>query len=209
MRLPTPAAAVGRRARAVPRARSAWRWARGVWPSPRHGAHTARRQRPPLTLPQRRARALLGGAALFALIVLVTSFPLGTLLSQRSQLASASGEVTRLSAADQSLTRQVAQLSDPAIVTGIARRDFGLVPKGARAYAVLPPPLTAADAKSQPPALSGQPVAPDSARSETLLGLNPSAPLPAALRAPVHDASGATATAGYWTRVAQTLEFWR
>ena len=131
--------------------------------APPRRAHRTR-QRPPLTLQQRRARALLGGSALFALIVLATSFPIGTLLSQHSALASSSGEVARLSAVDRSLTRQLAQLSDPATVAGIARIDFGLVPKGARAYVVLPPALTAADAKSQPSALSGAPVVPDSAR---------------------------------------------
>jgi cell division protein FtsB len=170
------------------------------------------------SLQQRRSRALLGSAALFALIVLATSFPAAALLSQRGQLASDAGQLATLRQQDAALTRQVAQLRKPSTIDGLARKEYGLVHPGQKAYTILPPssgtPAVIADSGGVP--LDGPPVEPGSGRAQQLTGVPP---VTAAGGHAHHrsDSAGSrdrganvpqTPPPGFWSRVVRNLEFW-
>lgn len=171
-----------------------------------------------LSLERRRARTMLVGAIAVASVVLLTSFPLGAVLSQRSALSGTGHELSLVQAENESLARQVSDLANPGTLNGLARHDYGFVQKGQRAYDVLPsssPSGTALSASNQVP-LGGPPVVPGSPRSQALIGIV--APLGAtdrsAVTAAVQGAGSGSGTAprpeprSYWARVVRSLEFW-
>jgi hypothetical protein len=165
---------------------------------------------------------MLMGAIVFACIVLLTSFPLGALLSQRSALSGTAHELTTVKAENEVLARQVADLSNPATVNDLARQDYGFVAKGQRVYDILPSssPSRAASAASGQVPLNGPPVVPGSARSQALIGVvaqpGTAGPAPRSGTAPSGDGGGSVAGLrrappephSYWGRVVRTLEFW-
>ena len=173
-------------------------------------------------LRQRRARAMLLGAAIFAAIVLVSSFPIGTLLSQHSQLSDTAAQLSRLKAANHTLSVQAQRLAQPSTVANLARRDYGLVSPGQRAYEILPP---ASGSVSPPPGggqepLETSPVASGSTASAQRLGAGPAtATSPSGGTTPLGVASSAGGvgtqpvatgnSGGLISRTLHTLEFWR
>jgi hypothetical protein len=170
-----------------------------------------------LSLERRRARTMMGGAVVIAGVVLLTSFPLAGVLSQRSALSSTGRELSLIQAENATLARQVAALAHPSAVAALARHDYGFVPKGQRAYDILPPSSASApDASSaEEVPLSGPPVVPGSVRSQALIGVvttagaatgpsNPNGPATTAGSGPARVAEPPT----YWGRVIRTLEFW-
>jgi cell division protein FtsB len=168
-----------------------------------------------LSLERRRARTVLAAAGLFALVVLGTSFPLSSVLSQRSALAASAHQLATLRAENAALARQAARLRDPATVSALARHDYGLVPQGQKAYEILPPPGTARSRSAGPGhvPLDGPPVAPGSARAQALLGVS-GAPRTGGRHGASGRGGGDSSTTGgaepgdFWGRVARTLEFW-
>jgi hypothetical protein len=165
---------------------------------------------------------MLLGAIAFAAIVLLTSFPIGGLLSQRSAIAGTANELTTVKAENDALARQVADLSSPAAINDLARHDYGFVPLGQRVYDILPsssPSGSALSGSGEVP-LNGPPVVPGSARSQALVGVVASlgvASPPPATSARSGAAHGSSATANppappephsYWGRVVKSLEFW-
>jgi cell division protein FtsB len=175
-----------------------------------------------MSLERRRARTMLMGAIVFACVVLLTSFPIGGLLSQRSALSGTAHELTTVKAENEVLSRQVADLSNPATVNDLARQDYGFVPKGQRVYDILPsssPSRSALAASGQVP-LDGPPVVPGSARSQALIGVvAPVATASASHAADSgHGANGDGSVSSnrpappephsYWGRVVRSLEFW-
>ena len=175
-----------------------------------------------LSLERRRARTLLVGAIVFACVVLLTSFPIGGLLSQRSALSGTARELATVKAQNEALSRQVSDLSHPATVNNLARHDYGFVPKGQRVYDILPSPSasgSAAAGSGQVP-LAEPPVVPGSARSQALIGVVAPAgtitPSPTTKGAPPKGETAAVTGTGpeppephsYWARVARSLEFW-
>ncbi len=162
------------------------------------------------TLQRRRARAVVLGAALFALVVLATSMPIGNLFSQREQLRSSSAELARLQSENSLLSHEARQLSERATVDALARSVYGLVPPGSKAYDILP---ASSESGSTSPGgnavpLGGPPVVPGSKESQALLGVDPgdfqwlATGSAAALVTP-------SSARGYWSRVLYNLEFWR
>ena len=200
-----------------------------------HGASDERDSKSRPSLQRRRARALLFGSGVFAIIVLATSMPVSALLSQRDQLSSTAQQVGRLQAQNKTLEQEARQLSNPSTVAGIARRDYGLVAPGSQVYEILPPSgastLSAQGSGHVP--LEGPPVVPGSARSQELLSAGngqgtgaSGGPVWAAksssasarsggsansgrLSATGRSARSGLASGGFWSRVASTLEFWR
>jgi cell division protein FtsB len=164
----------------------------------------------------RRSRLLLV-AALFAGMVLATSFPFSDLLGQRGQLAMAQGQLDRLTAQNHSLATEALRLGDPATVAAIARAYYGFVAPGQKAFDILPTagaPLTSAANSGHVP-LEAPPVAPGSPQSQALLDAGAGGATPAGSS---HGGAGGTkgghqaASApgsGLWGRVLHTLEFWR
>lgn len=141
----------------------------------------------------RRARAAAIAAAIFALLTFATGFPLATLLRQRGEIAGAAKELQRVEARNSLLQRQVHSLSTKQTLIGIARRDYGLVFEGERAIVILP-------GKNGPSSAAGE-LTPDQLPASDFV---PSA-------ATTWEVSGAAPAhgAGFWSRVAHHLEFWR
>jgi len=173
-----------------------------------------------LSLEHRRARSVLVGAIVLAAVVLLTSFPIQGLLSQRSALSGTARELSTVQAEDDSLARQVADLADPSTVNDLARHDYGFVPKGQRVYDVLPsssPSGSALSASGLVP-LNATPVVPGSSRSQALIGIVASAggsPAPATSAARAANSRGSSGEDtvppephSYWGRVVRSLEFW-
>ena len=185
----------------------------------------------PATPQDRRRRIPVALAAVFALAVLATSFPLSSLLSQHHQLSAASAQLQQVQKENRALTEQQRVLDSNVAVTQLARGDYQLVSPGQTLYDVLPPssktggkgttgttapgstvngdpgdqplvaPANAPDLSAQA-ALLPQPI-PSSAA-----GSPPSAAT--ATRAPASGGSTAPpAPTTFWGRVSQTLQFWK
>lgn len=88
----------------------------------------------------RRPAVILAGALLLAGVLLVTAFPMSSWLSQRSELASVQSRLEKLHSTSTSLANRAASLRNDAEIEHLARSEYGLVPKGSRAYVVLPAP---------------------------------------------------------------------
>jgi cell division protein FtsB len=175
-----------------------------------------KQRRATLSLQQRRARALVGGAVLVASLVLLTSFPISGLLSQRSAISGTAQEITTLQNQNAALASQASALANPSTVNNLARHDYGFVRNGQRAYNVLPSSTGSGSGSSesgQVP-LNGPPVVPGSARSQALVGVVAPAPTGTGPHASTNVGggdSGGTSNAeprGYWARVVRSLEFW-
>jgi cell division protein FtsB len=186
---------------------------------------SARAQKAPIDSPPshaRRRRAPVVVAAVFAVVVLATSFPVAGLLSQHRQLSAAAAQLSQLRHSNRSLAQQQQQLDSKAYIQQLAREDYQLVLPGHTLYDVLPP--GGHTAASTPGARTGgdpgnQPlVAPANAPN---LSPDPNlSPPPAATggnnaTAPKAGGSAATGSGGhpgpttFWSRVGDSLEFWK
>jgi cell division protein FtsB len=181
-----------------------------------------------LSLEHRRARTMLGAAVVLPAVILLTSFPLSAVLSQRAALSSTARELTTVQAENQSLGRQASQLAAPSTLNELARHDFGFVPTGDRVYNVLPATSPSGSASSgssgssgssssslgpdQVP-LNGPPVVPGSLRSQALIGVVGTGGSASEPRTGPGTSGGAAAgpsgePRSYWGRVVRSLEFW-
>ncbi len=162
----------------------------------------------------RRRRFMLGGGALLSVVILGAWFPASALLHQHADLTTANAQLSGLHRQDAALAQESKNLENATEIARIAREQYQLVSPGQQAYEVLPP--TGAAKASTPyagdPALSG-PVAPSSASvlppgSET--GTTASAT--ASHAHPAHGAAapqGSATPHGFFSRMVDTLEFWR
>ncbi len=175
-----------------------------------------RARRAEMTLERRRARTMVGATVVFVCVVLLTSFPLGEVLSQRSAVSGTAHELANVQAQNEALARQVSDLANPSAVDGLARRDYGFVPTGQRAYDILPsssPSGAVLPGSGQVP-LNEPPVAPGSSRSQELTGVVAPTVAAGAPRATGGAAPGGASGGGspeprsYWARVVKSLEFW-
>jgi len=153
---------------------------------------------------------LLLGAVAVSAVVLFAWFPAGSLLSQRSDLASTEAQLAALKKQDAALAQEKKNLSDASEIGRIARAQYQLVTPGQDAYQVLPPSGAAAAGGpyAGDPGSAG-PVAP-SATSELPPGGVTTTTMPAAGRAASHGApSTAPSGSGIVSRMLHSLEFWR
>ncbi len=156
-----------------------------------------------------RARLFFFVALLVAGVVLVTNFPLTSLLHDRSTLGAENHQLAGLRAANDSLSAQVNALKSPATVGQIAHQDYGLVSRGQRSVVVLPgPPGSAGGGGASGPLANGPVPSSDLLPSDSILA--PS--VPSSSSAPSssstnggHGRSGP----GFWGRVMNRLEFWK
>ncbi len=86
-----------------------------------------------------RARLAFLGAIVVSAVVLFAWFPAGSLLSQRSNLASTEAQLGALHTQDAALAQEKKNLSDAGEIGRIAREQYQLVSPGQQAYEVLPP----------------------------------------------------------------------
>ena len=175
-----------------------------------------RARRAEMTLERRRAHTMVGATVVFVVVVLVTSFPLSAVLSQRSALSGSAHQLAAVQAQNRSLARQVSDLANPSAINGLARHDYGFVPRGQRAYDILPassPSGSVVPGSGQVP-LSGPPVVPGSARAQALTGIVAPAGgtggggLTGPARSGNVRSTQSAEPRSYWARVVRSLEFW-
>lgn len=159
-----------------------------------------------------RSRLVLLGAVVVSAIVLFAWFPAGSLLNQRSNLAGTEAQLATLHKQDAALAQEKKNLSDATEIGRIAREQYQLVSPGQQAYEVLPPAggSTASSPYAGDPGLQA-PAAPSSA-SALPPGSAPASSQPTVARhaGTTRPPSGPVSTApGVFTRMLDTLEFWR
>lgn len=94
--------------------------------------------------PNRRRGAAMVGAGSVAVILLILVF-LGpgsfrVWSAQRAQTNELNEKIAALDLANSRLEARAAQLRDPEAIKELARRDYGMVPKGSKAFAIIPAP---------------------------------------------------------------------
>ena len=87
---------------------------------------------------RRAVRILLVAVAVGGLLFLFV-LPGRTWLAQRSAMSAAQRRLELLSRENAALTKQAAELRNPAYVAQIARQQYGLVMPGEKAFGILPP----------------------------------------------------------------------
>ena len=163
----------------------------------------------------RRNRVRLALAAGVALVILATSFPLTVLLGQHHQLSSAAAQLSQLTHENALLAEQHQQLNSNAEVKRLAQQNYQLVQPGRSLYVILPPAgrtaaspgaPTAGDPADQPLVSPAQ--APNMSPDPGLPQTRPLGRLVLGRRRPRRPAQR-TAPAGFWSRIAGSLEFWK
>jgi cell division protein FtsB len=155
-----------------------------------------------------RSRLLFVCALVLSAVVLVAWFPASSLLNQRSDLASASGQLSALHKQDAALAQEKKNLSDAGEIGRIAREQYQFVDPGQRAYEVLPP--SGAAAAGTP--YAGDPGSTGPATPSATPELPPGGVT--TTTTPTSRAGHATTTppppsSGLLTRMLHSLEFWR
>ena len=193
----------------------------------------------------RRNRIPVALAAVIALVILGTSFPLSALFSQHGQLSSTSAQLQKVQSENGLLAEQQHQLNSTTDVDRLARQDYQMVMPGQTLYDVLPPSGLAAatagqatpgDPGSQPlvsptnaPDMTPDPNLPSTSASsegsttpgasgnagggsDAGSGSAVSAQTGVASQSRGSGSSGSeapSAPSSYWSRVTNTLEFWK
>jgi cell division protein FtsB len=166
----------------------------------------------------RRNRVPVLVAALAAVVLLATSFPLAVLYGQHHQLSAEASQLSQLRHQNALLAEQRQALNSNAEVKRLARQNYQLVAPGQALYDILP----AAGQTSAPGAPSaGDPANQPLVSPSQAPNMSPDPGLPATSTASgttgASSAPSSTSTAqapaaahgGFWTRVRSTLEFWR
>ena len=151
-------------------------------------------------------RLLLAGAVVFSAVVLFAWFPASSLLSAHSNLKATQAQLASLHAQDAALAQEQKNLTDTNEIERIAREQYQLVSPGQQAYEVLPP----AGSTSSGTPYAGDPgsvgpSAPSAASELPPGGVTTTLPPNRTHVAPHH----AAARSGLFSRMLQTLEFWR
>lgn len=158
----------------------------------------------------RRNRAVLAIATVASVAIVAAWFPVSSLLHQRAQLGAASAALSRLNHENLAMHREAKQLQTPSALSRIAQQQYGLVSPGEQAYQVLPPSGTAG---AGGPLATG-PTTPTSSAGQSSSGVStPGISTGGGRSVPSPSARGGQTAAGtsgsFFTRVLQTLEFWR
>jgi hypothetical protein len=155
--------------------------------------------------------------------VLWTSFPASALIAQHNQLSSASAQLLHLQSENRLLAEQDQQLKSNAEIDRLARQDYQMVLPGQTLFDVLPPSgatstpgaPTSGDPGSQPlvaPA-DAPDMRPDPGLPQLSSGTSTAAGTTGSALSGGRSGSGPTGTAAkpssFWSRVTDTLEFWK
>lgn len=178
---------------------------------------------------QRQARRLpVAVAAIIALTIVGTSFPLTALLHGRSRLAAASAQLAQVNRVNARLTEQEQQLNAKTEIRRLAREDYQLVQPGQTLFNVLPAPgrtststgngvtPSAGDPANQPlvspsnaPDMSPDPGLPTGKSTGGLVTSGTASSGSASSSAASSSAAGTAGVGSFWHRVTSTLQFWR
>jgi cell division protein FtsB len=100
--------------------------------------------RPTAPRPGRRNAAMIGAGVASVLLILLLFLGPGSInvwLGQRDQTRQLDAKISTIDRANDALAARAKQLEDPQAIIELARRDYGMVPKGSKAYAILPTPV--------------------------------------------------------------------
>jgi len=162
-------------------------------------------------LERRRTRTMLIGSAVLAALVLVAWFPGGPLLQQHQALAATDSALATLRHEDAALATEQKNLNTPSEIERIAREQYDLVLPGQAAFQVLPPngPAGTDAPYATDPGLAA-PVTPSGTAELPGNGVTVGTPAAAPHHAsrPAH-VTAAAAQGSVFSRILQTLEFWR
>ncbi len=153
-------------------------------------------------------------AAVVALAILVTSFPLTVLYGQHRQLSAAAAQLSQLTHQNALLAEQQQQLDSNAEVKRLAQQNYQLVEPGRSLFVILPPAGTATTTAGAP--TTGDPADQPLVSPADAPNMSPDPGLPQTSVASTGTTSGTAAApatahhpAGFWSRVTSTLEFWK
>jgi hypothetical protein len=150
---------------------------------------------------------VVAGGAATAGVVLAAWLPVGALLDQRAQLASASGRLAALSAQGRQLAAQTARLGTPGAIDQLGLEQYQLVAPGQRVIQVLPPSFTPTSRSTDAPYPGDPGYAPLADPDGTTTPSSSTTP-PSGTSTTAHGPRRA-AQSGFAARVLTTLEFWR
>ncbi len=169
-------------------------------------------------------------AAAFALVVLATNFPLTTLLSQHHQLSAEAAQLHQIQSSNRTLSEQNQQLNSTAEIDRLARQDYQLELPNQTLYNVLPPSgkttsttpggPTSGDPGDQPlvdpadaPDMSPDPGLPKavsaSASTGSPAGASDAGGSGGSNPSSARGSGDTSGSSSFWSRVANTLEFWK
>jgi cell division protein FtsB len=164
-------------------------------------------------------------AALVALVILGTSFPFSGLFSQHSQLSATSSQLQSVQNENRLLSEQEQQLNTQTDIGRLARQYYQMVMPGQTLFDVLPASRVSASqsAASTPGDPANQPLvepskAPDMtpdpglASSVPPAGSSPSSADGSAGSSPsgkTGSSSSGSAPSSFWSRIANSVEFWK
>jgi cell division protein FtsB len=168
-------------------------------------------------------------AALVALVILGTSFPFSGLLSQHRQLSSTAAQLRSVQGENRLLAEQEQQLNTQTDIDRLARQYYQMVLPGQTLFDVLPPSgLASAQSGGSTPGDPGSQPLVDPSKAPDMTpdpGLAPSMPASgssspsgastggsSSSKAETSRSSGAptgSAPSSFWSRVANSLEFWK
>lgn len=126
--------------------------------------------------------------------MLVTWFPLTTLLHQQSEIDATAAQISALHQQEQSLHHQARSLDSSAAATRLAREQYQLVNPGQSLIQVMPGMASGGAPESLDPGF--QPLVSPTAVQPLLSSVGP-------------VASRHASTNGFFSRLVRTLEFWR
>ena len=162
----------------------------------------------------RPARLWLLGAVIMAAVITFAWFPVGSLLSQRSDISGIEAELATLHKQDAALAQEKKSLSDAGEIGRIAREQYQLVSPGQQSYEVLPPSGAASSGTpySGDPGSRG-PVAPTAAAELPPGSATTTTPTTTPTTRPPSPAhatkTGSQTNSGMLARMLHSLEFWR
>jgi hypothetical protein len=160
----------------------------------------------PLSL---RGWLVLAGGLLSGAIILVAWLPIGALLSQRSQLSSASTRLQQLSSEGAALAAAAAALHSTTTLDQLAREQYQLVAPGQRLIQVLTPSFTPTSKSKDGPYPGDPGLSPIVDPTGTARVGGSSTAATSTSSSATTSTVRATAGQGFVSRVLATLEFWR
>jgi len=158
----------------------------------------------------------VGLAAIAAVAILATSFPVSVLFGQHRQMSAAASQLSQLQHQNALLDEQRQQLNSNTEVKRLAQQNYQLVRPGRSLFVILPPAGQTTTTPGAPTAgdPADQPLVPPSHAPN----MSPDPGLPP-VTAPEtgSTATGSTSStatpahppAGFWSRITLSLEFWK
>jgi len=158
-------------------------------------------------------------------VILATSFPFSVLLGQHRQLSAEAAQLSQLQHQNSLLSEQQQELRSNTEIKRLAQQNYQLVEPGRSLFVILPPsgqtsttpgaPTTGDPANqplvspSQAPNMTPDPGIPQTAAPGGGTAASGTSSATGTGTATAKAATTSSAPAGFWSRVAGSLEFWK